>query len=77
MENEPLKLTFPSWTKAEEYYNKWILEHDHTCTSSCGNDYDCPLPTFEEWAEEQEIEVTEAAEIEASDAYDILTHHKQ
>lgn len=73
---------FKTWTEAEEQYNLEVGDEkkDHQCTSRCYNDIDCPgdeLPTFEEWAEENEIEVIEATQIQQSDEYDLRTHHEQ
>lgn len=41
----------------EEYEQQKVENDEHDCTSSCGEDYDCPsifpFPDFDEWLSEQ------------------------
>ena len=76
---------FKTLEEAEDYFNKEVATGnsiDHMCTSRCNNDIDCPIcPDFETWIDEVQnsddiLEITEAKEIEDSDAYDLSTAHK-
>ena len=70
-------MKFTSWTKCREYFDREVLdkEEKYTVDEEKGDTRDS---VFLWWVDDNAdiLEITEAKEIEDSDAYDLLTAHK-